>query len=85
MKVTKSNRILSFLLAFVTLFNMFGSFLPSVALANDRTNDRTGEQILLTDKGKCGKFLTYDGEELQAVYVVYEDILLIVWNHRFKV
>ena len=77
MKVTKSNRLLSFLLAFVTLFNMFGSFLPSVALANnrtnDRTNDRTGEQVLLTDKGKCGKFLTYDGEEIQAVYVMYED------------
>ena len=66
-------RLLSLLLAFATLFNMFGTFLPSTVLASDRTNDRTGEQILLTDKGKCGKFLTYDGEELQAVYVMYED------------
>ena len=74
---SKFNRLLSLFLAIASLLNVFSVFMPSISLASDRTGDlptdRTGEQILLTDKNKCGKFLTYDGEEIQAVYVVYED------------
>ena len=55
-------RLLSFLLAVATIFNMFGAFIP-VAQASYKN----GDTILLADKGECGKFLTYNGSEIRAI------------------
>ena len=60
-------RLLSFLLAVATIFNMFGAFIP---VAQASLNN--GDTILLADKGECGKFLTYNGSEIRAMYVMYE-------------
>ena len=51
-------RLLSFLLAVATIFNMFGAFIP---VAQASLNN--GDTILLADKGECGKFLTFVAQE----------------------
>lgn len=63
----KSKRLFSFLCAIVTLINLFSVFIPSVSYALEED-----DSILLVDKGTCGRFLTYNGSEIRAMYVVYE-------------
>ena len=62
-------RILSAFCAIATLINTFGGFLISTAYA--ATDAFVGSRILIVDKGKCGRYLTYDGTELEAKFVVY--------------
>ncbi len=69
------DRIISFLGAMTMLLNVFVPFfMPSTTYAAENvfTNDFIGSQILLVDKGKCGRLLTYNGEEIEAKYVMYD-------------
>ncbi len=68
----KFNRIMSFMCAFITLFNTFLGIFGTTTSYAAMTDDFIESQILLVDKGKCGRFLTYNGSEIQAMYVVYE-------------
>ena len=69
----KRNRITSLLCAIITLFNtVFGMFGIASTSYAAMTDDFIDSQILLVDKGTCGRYLTYNGEEIQAMYVVYE-------------
>ena len=67
------NRILSAFCAVATLVNTFAGFLfPTTTYAKSTiTDDFIGSRILLVDKNSCGKYLTYNGEEIQAKFVVY--------------
>ena len=67
------NRILSAFCAVATLVNTFAGFLfPTTTYAKSTTtNDFIGSRILLVDKNSCGRYLTYNGEEIQAKFVVY--------------
>ncbi len=64
------NRITSFICAAVTMFNTFIPILGNTTYAATSDNF-IGSRILLVDKGSCGRYLTYDGEEIQAKFVVY--------------
>ena len=66
------NRITSLICAMVTMFNTFIPILGNTTYAaTELTNDFIGSRILLVDKNSCGRYLTYNGEEIQAKYVVY--------------
>lgn len=66
------NRILSAFCALTTLLNTFVGFLiPTTTYASTTSDEFIGSRILLVDKGSCGRYLTYDGEEIQAKFVVY--------------
>ena len=66
------NRILSAFCALATLVNTFTGFLfPTTTYASTTSDEFIGSRILLVDKGSCGKYLTYNGEEIQAKFVVY--------------
>lgn len=69
----RRNKILSIFCAVVTLVNTFAGFLiPTTTYAKTTvTDDFIGSKILLVDKNTCGKYLTYNGEEIQAKFVVY--------------
>lgn len=70
MKRNILDRIISFLCAVITLLNPFTTFFSSISYAKT-TDDFIDSQILIVDKGTCGKFLTYNGEEIRATFVVY--------------
>lgn len=67
------NRILSMFCAVATLLNTFAGFLFSATTyaKNTAADEFIGSRILLVDKNSCGKYLTYNGEEIQAKFVVY--------------
>lgn len=66
------NRIISFLCAIITIINPFLPLLGNTTFAKTTVTDNfIGSRILLVDKGTCGKYLTYNGEELQAIFVTY--------------
>lgn len=69
----RRNKILSIFCAVVTLVNTFAGFLiPTTTYAKSTvTDDFIGSKILLVDKNTCGKYLTYNSEEIQAKFVVY--------------
>lgn len=64
------NRFISFLCAVITMINPFIPFMSNTSYAKT-DDDFIGSQILLVDKGTCGKFLTYDESEIKATLVVY--------------
>ena len=64
-------RILSAFCAITTLVNTFAGFLIPTTTYAATKDEFIGSQILLTDKGKCGRYLTYNGEEIEAKFVVY--------------
>lgn len=64
------NRITSLICAVVTMLNTFIPFLGNTTYAAS-TDEFIGSQILLTEKGSCGRYLTYNDEEIQAKFVVY--------------
>lgn len=70
MKKKLFNRIISFLCASITMVNTFIPFLGNVSYAST-DEGLVGSRLLLVDKGKCGRYLTYDGTELEAKFVVY--------------
>ena len=65
------NKFISFLCAVITMLNPFTAFFSNTSYAKV-TDEFIDSQILLVDKGNCGKFLTYNGSEIRATYVVYE-------------
>ena len=52
------------------MLNPFTAFFSNTSYAKV-TDEFIDSQILLVDKGNCGKFLTYNGSEIRATYVVY--------------
>ncbi len=68
------DRIISFIGALTMLLNVFVPFFTPATTyaANKVENDFIDSQILLVDKGKCGRLIVYDGEEIEAKFVVYE-------------
>ena len=64
-------RILSAFCAITTLVNTFAGFLIPATTYAATKDEFIGSQILLTDKGKCGRYLTYNGEEIEAKFVIY--------------
>lgn len=64
------NKFISFLCAVITMLNPFTAFFSNTSYAKV-TDEFIDSQILLVDKGNCGKFLTYNGSEIRATYVVY--------------